>query len=246
MADDEFVTVVGAENAAEPQVEAATDTPAPAPQTDLATQLATIQEQLAAVEKERNDLKSQTIGRQRAADRDNALHDEIGALTRSVSAMMKHMASSDFDTQPLEDALDAIEEHSQKTEADQKWDAIYSRASLMLSEAVMDGEKQILDPTGPELAEARETWNKAREDEDEQGLLLAANQAMKARLKKERELLSNPVAPDSKSSLEMSVSNSNGSGPRLLNDSEIWKAYGRGEVKFNEDVKKAGKSLGYL
>ena len=246
MADDEFVAVVEAENQAEPQVEAATNTSVPAPETDLATKLATMQEQLVSVEKERNDLKSQTIGRQRAADRDNALHDEIKALTRSVSAMMKHLASSDLDTQPLEDALGALQEGSQKAEANQKWDAIYSHASMMLSEAVMEGSNQILDPTGPELKEARDTWNTARDDEDEQGLLLAANQAMKARIKKERELLSNPAASDSKTSLEMSVSRTSGSGPRSLNDDEIWKAYGRGEVDFTDDVKKAGESLGYL
>ena len=246
MADDEFVAVVETENKAEPQVEAATNPSVSEPQTDLATKLATMQEQLVSVEKERNDLKSQTIGRQRAADRDNALHDEIKALTRSVSAMMKHLASSDLDTQPLEDALDAIQENSEKAEEGQKWDVLYSSASKMLSEAVMDGEKQILDPTGPELKEARDTWNTARDNQDEQGLLIAANQAMKARIKKERELLSNPAASDSKPNLEMSVSRTNGSGPRLLNDDEIWKAYGRGEVNFNDDVQKAGKALGYL
>lgn len=245
--DDEFTAVAEAAKVSNDTETVVTDNTveAVAP-TDPAAALESLQERLSAVEKERNDLKSQNIGRQRAADRDNALHDEIGALTRSVSLMMRHMASNDWDAKPIEEQLAAIEENTQKVAANQKWDAIYSRASLMLSDAVMDGEKQILDPTGPELAEARETWNKARENEDEQGLLLAANQAMKARLKKEREILSNPVAPDSKSSLEMSVSNSNGSGPRLLNDDEIWKAYGRGEVKFNEDVKKAGKSLGYL
>ena len=244
MADDEFVAVADASSVAEPQVEATTtpdvETPAVV---DVATQLAELQANLAAVEKERNDLKSQTIGRQRAADRDLALHDEIGALTRSVSAMMKHMASGQRDTTPLENELRAIEADSEKAQSSQKWTSTYAKASEMLSEAVMDGDRQVLDPKGPELRLAREAWNKAREEGDVEGLFEAVHKANQARMKKERELISNP---DSKSSLEMSVSNSNGSGPRLLNDSEIWKAYGRGEVNFNDDVKKAGKALGYL
>lgn len=245
MADD-FVAVAETDNSAEPQVEASTDTPKNTAPVDMSTELAELKAAYNVVEKERNDLKSQTIGRQRAADRDAALHDGINALTRSVHVMMKHMASNDFDTQPLEDAIEAIQENSDKTEANEKWDSLYLNASKLLQEAIIEDGKQILEPNGPELQEARDTWNKATEDGDAQGLLLAANQAMKARLKKERELLSNPEKSDSKPSLEMSVGKTNGSGPRSLDDGEIWKAYGRGDIDFNDDVKKAGKKLGYL
>lgn len=247
MADDEFVAIAEASIVAEPQVETVGTEDVTAPVlVDSATQLTDLQKNLAAVEKERNDLKSQTIGRQRAADRDAALHDEISALKRSVNAMMQHMASGELDTSPLKTEIKAMEADSEKSQTEQKWDAVYARASAMLTDAVMDGDKHVLDPRGEELTVAREAWNKAREQGDAEGLFEAANQAMKARLKKERELLSNPEKPDSKSSLEMSVSNTNGSGPRLLNDDEMWKAYGRGDIDFNDDVKKAGKKLGYL
>lgn len=251
MADDDAAVAVdeGAQATIEAETFSALATgtdAAPDEPPSLEDQLVTATQTLETVTKERNDLRSQTIGRQRAADRDAALHDEIGALSRSVSAMLKHVASGELDTAPLQEELDAIDKDSAAASVNRHWEMNYQQATLMLSEAVTDNGTRILDPTGPELQETRDAWNKARQEKSPEGLFMAVHLANQARLKFERSKTEEKAAPDAKDRLEMASAPSGGSSPQQMNNEDLWRAYGRGEVSFTENVKQAGLELGRL
>jgi predicted nuclease with TOPRIM domain len=252
--DDEFSAVT--EVAEAPVVKSETSTQASgvsveAP--DAATQLEELQQKLSEVEKERNDLKSQTVGRQRAVDRDSAIHDRLEGLndrmeglSRSVTAMMTHMASDEGDPEALQGQLKSIENQSVANEASRKWGQTYNRAVSMLQEAINDGDERVLDTDGPELADAKKVWNAASDDKDVEGLFRAVHLANQARLKADRMRNAEAAKPDPKDALEMGTSAPGGSSPRTLGAADLWRAYGRGEIPFNDDVKRAGRELGRI
>jgi hypothetical protein len=173
--------------------------------------------------------------------------DSINGLSRSVTAMMKHMATGDADPETLQQELTTIQEETATTAGDRQWDSTYSQASTMLADAVTEGDKRVLDPSGPELKETREAWNKAREEKSAEGLFRAVAMANRARAKFEREARNTTAEkPDPKDSLEMGTTKAGGGAPAELSNEDLWRSYGRGEVEMDDKVRAAGRALGRL
>lgn len=245
MDDDGFAAVAGTEEA--PKEEAQTEAAADQTKTEesestpAVDEVAALRAQLAKAEKLANDYKSQARGRQKADDRDTALHDEMNSLNRSVAAMLRHTVAFDLeDTSALQEELKSIEN-------DSTWAAAYNRAASMLAEAVNDDDgNRVLDPAGPELREARAGWNEAKEGKNPEGLFQAIQFANKARIQFERAQRQAPDKPDPKGDMEMGITPPGGSASPQEGDAEVWKAYGRGERPFSPIVQSAGHKLGFL
>ena len=175
--------------------------------------LASLTEQYEMVEKERNDLKGQVTGRQRAADRDDAIHSRLdniqtnsAGLHRSMAVILEHLAAGDEDPQRLKTELAAIQEETADLatiqEADEQWKGTYSQYLTDMNELLSDGKGGlILSPAGPELADAAKAWNAANTAKDRVGMERALRLTERAITK------SKEASPrDRRSDLEMAPS----------------------------------------
>lgn len=250
--DDVFEQVADGGQEAAPEV---VETPAPEASIEAGETQETPQEpanepsiedlraQLEAVTKERNDFKGQVVGRQRAADREAAWDVRIGGLERTINALLKHRLAEGA-SDDLGKELESIQQETATATSQRAWERSYGRAADLMNEALADDDGNVvIDKGAPELAKVRERWAAAREANDPEGLLEAVHMANRVRLTVERKAAQAKPAPEPEpakppgSGLEMA--NVSGAPAAGMNDSELVKAYGRGDIGYTPEVQAA-------
>jgi hypothetical protein len=199
---DEFETAGVQETAAPVAEPSETETPpegqkvATEPEASAAAEqpetVESLRDAVAALTKERNDLKGQSVGRQRAADRQAEITDELASMRKLLNAFLVNQTSGG-DPQALKSEIETIQSEAAKQAVSRSWDTAYEKASGMLTDALYDGDTRVLDPNGPELKETREAWLAARKANDREGLLEAVHLANVARRKYDRQAAAKPA-----------------------------------------------------
>ena len=200
---------------------------------------------LAAEKKVSNDYKSQAVGRQSAADRDEAIHARFDTMTALNVRMMEAFALKDTDPYTADQQIKDLNAEYQNQEATQKTTAAWGDTKATYLEDLTE----LLEGTGlsgssPELAATGRAWQTADAARDKVGMeraLRLAERAVAAAAKAKSE--EPPPARDPKSNLEMVNASSGGASTQSAQD--INRAYGRGELKWSPKVAAARQELGY-
>ena len=201
---------------------------------------------LAAEKKVSNDYKSQAVGRQSAADRDEAIHARFDTMTALNVRMMEAFALKDTDPDKADQQIEDLNAEYKSQEATQKTTAAWGDTKATYLEdltGLLEGTG--LSGSSPELAATAKAWQTADAAQDRVGMERALRLAERAVAAVARAKAEAPVAKrDAKADLEMANVGKAGAAPE--SDESIWRAYGRGDLKMSDKVKEAGISLGYL
>ena len=190
------------------------ETPAPATEAeatpdDTNVEPADLSTEIARLRKENNDLRSQQ-GQRNARQRDLLLQenaDRMGAIEKVLDRLASRIVKGDEDT-GFETDLETIRETRQKTAVERRWDAKYEELKEALNEAIYDDDGNVvLTPQSPELASAREQWNAAVKDRNEEGAQTAIRMAYKARIAAERNRVKEKPEPPKPKGPDMTVTN---------------------------------------
>ena len=244
---DDATAVVDAPATQDATTDAVADSGAPeqtSAETTPEQRISDLETRLAASEKTANDYKSQVIGRQSAADRDEALHSRLDAMSAQNLRIADLITLRETDPDEADKQIRALKAESADIAASQKsqiaWASTKSEYLNDLSELL---EGTGLDPRGAELATTAAAWQAADAAQDKVGMERALRLAERAIAKAKTAAPIEPETRDAKERMEMATGPSGGASAE--SDEAIWRAYGKGEIKFTDKVAKAKAALGY-
>lgn len=217
----------------------------------------------ATVRRQEQELRT-LQGRQRSRQGEEEFRDEmreaISALAKTTAAIVKHRATEDDEA--LSREFDEISQQSAKSRSETSFQRAADLVAQEVFEAVKDEDgRQMIEPaTAPEFNAFRQQFQEAYQAKDKSGLYLALNEAHRVTKRLERERLKarhqtelKAAKEEKKKALEDAEVNNvdvvGGESPGVAgggNSTEIWKAYGRGDLPWSARVQKAGKALGVL
>ena len=191
-------------------------------------------------EKAENDLKAQRNQRQ--------------SLTNE--RILRALASGDTD-QVSQELEEIGQERVRTTELDQRFQGQYDglyRELMQIQEDISDDQgNPVFDiQTSPEMTEVRNEWNEAYSNRDvaQLAILLSRAQRIAFQLQRKNTTEQGKRADDDRKENNarnntLGVGAQTGTSSASMSDNARWAAFGRGEIPWGDEVKKAGKRLGY-
>lgn len=211
-------------------------------------------------EKAENDLKAQRNQRQSLTQQMQQavapIMERLEASEQANERILRALASGDTD-QVSQELEEIGQERARTTELDQRFQGQYDglyRELMQIQEDISDDQgNPIFDiQTAPEMTEVRNEWNVAYSNRDVAQLAILLSRAQRIAFQLQRKNTTEQVKRADDDRKENNARNNTlgvgaqvGTPSASMSDDARWAAFGRGEIPWNDEVKKAGKRLGY-
>jgi len=211
-------------------------------------------------EKAENDLKAQRNQRQSLTQQMQQavapIMERLEASEKANERILRALASGDTD-QVSQELEEIGEERARTTELDQRFQGQYDglyRELMQIQEDISDDQgNPVFDiQTAPEMTEVRNEWNEAYSNRDvaQLAILLSRAQRIAFQLQRKNTTEQGKRADDDRKENNarnntLGVGAQTGTSSASMSDDARWAAFGRGELPWNDEVKRAGKRLGY-
>jgi hypothetical protein len=211
-------------------------------------------------EKAENDLKAQRNQRQSLTQQMQQvvtpIMERLEASEKSNERILRALASGDTD-QVSQELEEIGQERVKTTELDQRFQGQYDgfyRELMQIQEDISDDQgNPIFDiQTSPEMTEVRNEWNEAYSNRDVGQLAILLNRAQRIAFQIQRKNTTEQGKRADDNRKENNARNNTlgvgaqtGTSSASMSDNARWAAFGRGELPWNDEVKRAGKRLGY-
>ena len=211
-------------------------------------------------EKAENDLKAQRNQRQSLTQQMQQavapIMERLEASEQANERILRALASGDTD-QVSQELEEIGQERVRTTELDQRFQGQYDglyRELMQIQEDISDDQgNPVFDiQTAPEMTEVRNEWNVAYSNRDvaQLAILLSRAQRIAFQLQRKNTTEQGKRADDDRKENNarnntLGVGAQTGTSSASMSDNARWAAFGRGEIPWGDEVKKAGKRLGY-
>ena len=211
-------------------------------------------------EKAENDLKAQRNQRQSLTQQMQQavapIMERLEASEKANERILRALASGDTD-QVSQELEEIGEERARTTELDQRFQGQYDglyRELMQIQEDISDDQgNPVFDiQTAPEMTEVRNEWNEAYSNRDVAQLAILLSRAQRIAFQLQRKNTTEQVKRADDDRKENNARNNTlgvgaqtGTSSASMSDDARWAAFGRGELPWNDEVKRAGKRLGY-
>jgi hypothetical protein len=211
-------------------------------------------------EKAENDLKAQRNQRQSLTQQMQQvvtpIMERLEASEKSNERILRALASGDTD-QVSQELEEIGQERVKTTELDQRFQGQYDgfyRELMQIQEDISDDQgNPVFDvQTSPEMTEVRNEWNEAYSNRDvgQLAILLSRAQRIAFQIQRKNTTEQGKRADDNRKENNarnntLGVGAQTGTSSASMSDDARWAAFGRGELPWNDEVKRAGKRLGY-
>ena len=211
-------------------------------------------------EKAENDLKAQRNQRQSLTQQMQQavapIMERLEASEQANERILRALASGDTD-QVSQELEEIGQERARTTELDQRFQGQYDglyRELMQIQEDISDDQgNPVFDiQTSPEMTEVRNEWNEAYSNRDVAQLAILLSRAQRIAFQLQRKNTTEQVKRADDDRKENNARNNTlgvgaqvGTPSASMSDDARWAAFGRGEIPWNDEVKKAGKRLGY-
>lgn len=211
-------------------------------------------------EKAENDLKAQRNQRQSLTQQMQQvvtpIMERLEASEKSNERILRALASGDTD-QVSQELEEIGQERVKTTELDQRFQGQYDgfyRELMQIQEDISDDQgNPVFDvQTSPEMTEVRNEWNEAYSNRDVGQLAILLNRAQRIAFQIQRKNTTEQGKRADDNRKENNARNNTlgvgaqtGTSSASMSDDARWAAFGRGELPWNDEVKRAGKRLGY-
>jgi hypothetical protein len=211
-------------------------------------------------EKAENDLKAQRNQRQSLTQQMQQavapIMERLEASEQANERILRALASGDTD-QVSQELEEIGQERVRTTELDQRFQGQYDglyRELMQIQEDISDDQgNPVFDiQTSPEMTEVRNEWNEAYSNRDvaQLAILLSRAQRIAFQLQRKNTTEQGKRADDDRKENNarnntLGVGAQTGTSSASMSDNARWAAFGRGEIPWGDEVKKAGKRLGY-
>lgn len=211
-------------------------------------------------EKAENDLKAQRNQRQSLTQQMQQavapIMERLEASEQANERILRALASGDTD-QVSQELEEIGQERARTTELDQRFQGQYDglyRELMQIQEDISDDQgNPVFDiQTSPEMTEVRNEWNVAYSNRDVAQLAILLSRAQRIAFQLQRKNTTEQVKRADDDRKENNARNNTlgvgaqvGTPSASMSDDARWAAFGRGEIPWNDEVKKAGKRLGY-